>query len=96
MNDLYRKRPVTVHAWQLTKDDIDGLPGIPIAWPEWLAKAWHDGVLFLSDDGSLRIGTLEGTSYALSAGYWVVMGVEGEMWPVRDDVFTKTYEPVEG
>jgi hypothetical protein len=39
----------------------------------------------------LEIPTLEGPHTA-SDGYWIVQGVEGEFWAVRNDIFTKTYE----
>lgn len=39
------------------------------------------------------IHTLEGDLRA-EPGDWVVTGVNGEQWPVRSDIFNKTYEPV--
>jgi hypothetical protein len=40
------------------------------------------------------IHTLEGTMQA-NPGDWIIIGVAGEMYPCRDDIFAKTYEPVE-
>lgn len=37
------------------------------------------------------IETLEGTMKA-SAGDWVITGVDGERYPVKPDIFAKTYE----
>lgn len=40
------------------------------------------------------IKTLEGDMLA-SKGDWIVTGVNGEQYPVKPDIFKKTYEPVE-
>lgn len=37
------------------------------------------------------IETLEGTMKA-SAGDWIITGVNGERYPVKPDIFKKTYE----
>lgn len=37
------------------------------------------------------IETLEGTMKA-SAGDWIITGVDGERYPVKPDIFAKTYE----
>ena len=92
MNDLYRKKPVTVHAWQITAEDLDTLPSVPASWPSWMEEAWRTEVIYTDDDGSLYIKTLEGTSYSITPSYWIIRGVKGEMWPVRNDVFLETYE----
>ena len=41
----------------------------------------------------LIIKTLEGNMIA-SKGDWIVTGVDGEQYPVKPDIFKKTYEPV--
>jgi hypothetical protein len=41
----------------------------------------------------LIIKTLEGDMLA-SKGDWIVTGVDGEQYPVKPDIFKKTYEPV--
>jgi hypothetical protein len=42
-------------------------------------------------DKPVDIETLEGIMHA-NAGDWILMGVEGEQWPVKRAVFEKTYE----
>ncbi|EZH67938.1 sugar ABC transporter substrate-binding protein [Bacillaceae bacterium JMAK1] len=39
------------------------------------------------------IDTLEGKMKA-NVGDWIVTGVNGESYPVKPDIFEKTYEPV--
>ena len=41
----------------------------------------------------LLIETLEGT-HECKQGNWVIQGVEGEIYPCRDDIFRKTYKVV--
>lgn len=38
----------------------------------------------------IDIQTLEGVMHA-NAGDWIVTGVEGEQWPVKKEIFEKTY-----
>lgn len=42
-------------------------------------------------DAVQYIETLEGTMKA-SAGDWIITGVNGERYPVKPDIFKKTYE----
>ena len=42
---------------------------------------------------SIKIQTLEGEIIA-SLGDWIIRGVNGEFYPVKPDIFEKTYEPV--
>lgn len=43
--------------------------------------------------GSLMIRTLEG-DVRVSIGDWIIQGVEGEFYPCKDSIFTKTYDIV--
>ena len=42
---------------------------------------------------ALDIYTLEGVMRA-NPGDWIVLGVSGEVYPVKSDIFEKTYEEV--
>ncbi len=42
----------------------------------------------------IEIKTLEGTMVG-NPGDWLITGVNGEQYPCKDDIFQKTYEPVE-
>ena len=97
----YRKKPVVIEAFQMTEarrqDNSD--------WPTWLNKAWnmdnHEiGALYPQDypnsNGKdlLRIQTLEGNQL-VSWNDYIILGVCGEIYPCRADIFEQTYEPVE-
>lgn len=40
------------------------------------------------------INTLEGDLIA-KKGDWVITGVDGEQWPVKKDIFEKTYKVID-
>lgn len=95
----YRKKPVVIEAtqWNGTADDADRVitwvldnDGNATYWcrnPKACAQAGH-----ATGTHDIRLRTLEGDMLA-RAGWWLVRGVEGEFYPVRDDIFAATYEP---
>ena len=82
----YRKRPVVIEAMQLTQENVGEV---------W---AWADSKPFYGPGGALSglsIFTLEGRMKA-DFGDWIIKGVKGEFYPCKPDIFTATYEPVDG
>ena len=75
---IARKKPVDVRAWRFNG---------AIDFPDWLR-----GKASLCD-GKLRIETLEGVLTA-EHGDWIVRGVHGEVYPVKPDIFSETYEVI--
>lgn len=45
-------------------------------------------------NGWYHVHTLEGISYTLTDGDWVIRGVKGEYYPCKPDIFESTYEVV--
>ena len=96
----YRKKPVEIEAvqyglaeyadnpWEIRGDEV----------PQWLQDAAREGTVvpeFRSEDyWYLKIQTLEGDMYA-SPDDWIVRGVQGELYPVKPDIFAATYEAVD-
>jgi hypothetical protein len=94
----FRKKPVVIEAFQLTKETRASNEN----WPTWLHKAWQMnrdevGAVFPFEhgtgDGPLGIFTLEGT-HRCDFGDWIIQGVKGELYPCKPDIFEATYEPV--
>lgn len=83
----YRKKPVVIDAIQLRE------PNIPLGIANWCGGKVC-GVGDLSKKVWIEIKTLEGT---MKANYndWIIMGVNGEFYPCKSDIFEKTYEAVE-
>ena len=83
----YTKRPVTIQAWQFTKENYTkGVPHI----------LRSKNVSYWSQYGGEVIGgeikTLEGVM-EISENDWVICGVNGEFYPCKPDIFEKTYMP---
>ena len=84
----YRQRSVIVEAIQHdgSKESLAAI----------LRLSYGIGILPEAPDGTyaLAIDTLEGRMIARPFD-WIVKGVEGEVYPVRDSIFTQTYDRVE-
>lgn len=98
MNYKFRKRPVEVEAFQMTKDRRQDNRD----WPEWLNAAWNmdrnePGAVspqdFPESDGTdrLEITTLEGVMEVNWDDY-IIRGVKGELYPCKPDIFEATYD----
>jgi len=89
----YRKRPVVIEAFQMTKerrwDNAD--------WPNWLHKAWQRepveaGCLHCVNGGdALIINTLEG-AHNVEWDDFIIQGIQGELYACKPDIFEQTYE----
>lgn len=85
----YQKKPVTVEAFQWNNDKKSD-------YPDWLSKAFHDGVVWVTDgeenicEPVLIISTLEGFMNA-EIGDFVIQGVHGEIYSCKPDIFEETY-----
>lgn len=89
MERRYRKKPVTVRAWEIGSDSM----------PDWVAKAFNASVieetnLLPGGEAVLEIETLEGTMIG-NIGDYLIEGVEGELYPCKPGIFHATYEEVE-
>ncbi len=100
----FRKRPVVIEAFQMTKDRRwDNSE-----WPGWLNQAWQQGagegglwidpladiIVGRGSAEELVIGTLEGV-HRIAWDDWIIRGVKGELYSCKPDIFAETYEAVE-
>lgn len=84
----YRKKPVVVEAMQ-----TDGTTETADLIREWsngrLRDHWiGDG----SHEVAFYVDTLEGRTIA-SPRDWIILGLKGEYYPCRPDIFEATYDP---
>ena len=81
----YRPKPVVKEAHQLTFENMKRL------------REWCDGRIWSRPPcrmiTGIMIKTLEGDMCA-DFGDYIVKGVNGEFYPVKPDIFEKSYEPV--
>jgi len=80
----YRKRPIVVEAEQCIYGDI--------MRAKWLFEAREGGILYNGSDG-VYIQTLEG-DMRVDNGDYIIRGIEGELYPCKEEIFLKTYEEV--
>lgn len=82
----YRKLPVVIDAVQLPSYDDDDTTKF-LDWCEEVGfENFHSG-----KEQTIVIPTLEGDMMA-SPTDWIIKGVNGEFYPVKDEIFKKTYE----
>ena len=76
----YRKKPVVVEAFQ------------------WFPNMGEIGGVEYYPPGEIGrkpiVKTLEGHSYEVTTGDWIITGVKGEKYPCKPDIFEATYEEV--
>ena len=80
----YRKKPVVIDAWR-----YDGWLDFSKTLPREIKDKMND--IRMCQDGTLRIKTLEGDMIA-SKGDWIIKGVKGEFYPIKNHIFKETYE----
>jgi hypothetical protein len=83
----FRKKPVEVEAvqWKGPEDD-DAVSQFLGGWP-WSRNSAGEPCIKTLESG-------DGT-YVVSAGDWIIKGVQGEFYACKPDIFDETYEPVE-
>ena len=100
MINEYRKKPVVIEAFQMTKERRVS----NVEWTNWMHEAWNkdfdvpsslSASEYPNSDGTdkLVINTLEG-QHIVSWGDYIIKGVQGELYPCKPDIFKETYEEV--
>lgn len=86
----YRKKPLVIEAEQLTQDNYDR--ALEFAF----ANSNKTQVSVGADEGGqhLVLHTLEG-ALRVNPGEWIILGIHGELYPCKPDIFDETYEAVE-
>ena len=92
----YIKKQIPVEAIQVTKEF---LAHSVYYWedflPDWVTNAMKNGRFYILPNGfGFTVNTLEGTMLA-PFGSYLIKGVDGELYPCREEVFKKSYEMYE-
>lgn len=80
----YRKKPVEIEAVRYMMDE---------SLPDWFMDNVSTNTIITHPDGSCEIKTLEGIMTA-NYGDYIILGVNGEVYPCKPDIFEKTYDEV--
>jgi hypothetical protein len=62
------------------------------AWTSSFGEDISD--IFIIEDNTLKVKTLEGHSYNVPVGYVIIRGVQGEFYPCEPEIFNQTYNIV--
>ena len=87
----FTKKPVTIDAVQWSKDGDH--PNV-VELPKKVRDTIDERTTALGVDALRWIGTLEG-GHIVSAGDWIITGVQGEQYPCKPDIFEMTYSPAD-
>jgi hypothetical protein len=85
----YRKKPVVIEAEQFNLNGAAATDGTLVQTSQMFMEF---PVLVDGRGYHLSIPTLEGNHRA-DPGDWIIMGVKGEKYPCKPDIFAATYEP---
>ncbi len=61
-------------------------------WVESFGDKWEHH--FFTEE-TFRVMTMEGESYGLQPGDFIIRGVQGEYYPCKPEIFAQTYELAE-
>lgn len=84
----YRKKPVIIEAIQF-EDNADCILAIHNFMGQETTRINYED----ADNPYIKIETLEGIMKA-SLGDYIIKGINGEFYPCKPDIFTKTYEEI--
>lgn len=95
----YRKKPIEVEAWLLTKENIKEMYElINQVKIDSSNPAWEDEINKCMEIG-LTIPTLEDgidkrAKHVANIGDYIIKGIQGELYPCKPDIFEATYEKI--
>ena len=87
----FRKKPVTIDAWPARSVWLAARDNW-VALPAEIKAAYEGGGLIFAAD-HISIQTLEG-ALRCNLDDMIIMGVKGEFYSCKPDIFAKTYEAV--
>ena len=82
-----QKKPVVIDFIEI---NVNTTPEEIKSWVESFNQKFKD---YFDDNGdTLKVKTLEGTSYDVTTSDVIIRGVKGEYYPCKKDIFEETYE----
>lgn len=85
-----QKKPIVIDFIEI---NVNTTPEEIKSWVESFNQKFED---YFDDNGNtLKVKTLEGTSYDVTTSDVIIRGVKGEYYPCKKDIFEETYETIE-
>lgn len=82
-----QKKPVVIDFIEI---NVNTTPEEIKSWVESFNQKFED---YFDDNGdTLKVKTLEGTSYDVTTSDVIIRGVKGEYYPCKKNIFEETYE----
>lgn len=96
----YRKKPVTIEAVALTRENVHSVAAWCGGRVVEKVKPSDPSDVYLGLDIPTLEGVMRGETMDSSGRYphgdWIIKGVNGEFYPIEASIFRETYEAVEG
>jgi hypothetical protein len=89
----FRKKPVVIEAIEWKGNNLKEVIDFTGLHPSAMHFSWEEYCRLVDVDG-LKIFTLEGPLHS-TIGDWIIKGVKDEFYPIKNDIFLETYEPVD-
>ena len=94
----YRKLPIVIEAIEFREDNIkqlvEFLEGGPLDLKSTVSQNKFENYKNIIIKNGLKIQTLEGEMTA-SLGDYIIIGIKGEIYPCKPDIFQETYKEAE-
>jgi len=101
MSARYRKKPVVIDAMQWTGynyTEAEVFMGQPLGTGRYEGAAQDRGngwqIESPYSNSAMIITTLEG-EMRCQPGDWIIKGIKGEFYPIKNEIFRETYEEVD-
>jgi hypothetical protein len=84
-----QKKPIVIDYLEITKNTtIEEIK-------DWISSFNEKFNEHFDDNGdTLKVKTLEGTSYDVTTNDVIIRGVKGEYYPCKKDIFEQTYDKI--
>ena len=96
----YRKKPVTIEAVALTRENAHSVATWCGGRVVEKVKPSDPSDVYLALDIPTLEGVMRGETMDSSGRYphgdWIIKGINGEFYPIEASIFRETYEAVEG
>lgn len=96
----YRKKPVTIEAVALTRENVHSVATWCGGRVVEKVKPSDPSDVYLGLDIPTLEGVMRGETVDSSGLYphgdWIIKGINGEFYPIEASIFRETYEAVEG
>ena len=82
------KKPIPINWFRFEKLTIPNVQELG----KWVMSFGDIENPFIIDENTLKVKTLEGTSYNVPDGYIIIRGIQGEYYPCEPNIFEESYD----